>query len=227
MRGLDKAMAEALTEKELDLLRIRELEEKVAELKFGLASAQEFVAAFERAAKYQLGKTVEGKGVYMGVWEPVDQKSGEPIAGKYHVFASEKELANLDGRTMHSKFGEVAAEFAQRREWNGYRLAGYADEGGLRKALAAERYKGEWIVPPREFVDGRDADGKKVRLENLTDMTDFGDFKEINRISDGWYWSCTMKEDSIFYANVRSRDGLWATRSDGYAGCRPFRLEPV
>jgi hypothetical protein len=161
----------------------------------------------------ELGKQFRDLGIYMGIHEPKDEE-GNSTGPAYHLFASDQ-LRDL--RT----FNETAAHVGTLPE--GLKVenpVSYRKE--VEKAMADGSIDGKQFIPLLEMMTGgRDAEGNKIRSENMLDMRDLKDFKKYFAVADGsnsclWGFSCT--EHHSLSASVWSTD-----ITDGC--CRPDHLD--
>jgi hypothetical protein len=207
------------------------------------------------------GDYVEGCGVFIGAWTPLGA-NGKKLGPTFNIFTTKEDLrAEKDpARFDLEKFKPVSAEPAlyapahqtftyhgaaaavsQMNEEQGYDVRSYDDDAALYAALKDGSYGGQWIIPPRELVDGfslRKPDAPhflyKYRGEgSLSDTF-------VTECPDDWeddvypqcYWSCTT---SIWSENEGKRaavsfagDGMsMLDMKQNRASIRPVRLEPV
>ncbi|MDD3370552.1 MAG: hypothetical protein PHE27_01875 [Alphaproteobacteria bacterium] len=178
---------------------------------------------------YEVGEEVEGKGVFFGTWEVFDPRFRKP-GRLFFVFVSPEDLP--EGKDSSATWSDAADALTSRRFWYGFPGVGYKNECDLRDDLINGNYKGEWFMPPREFLDGRDANGERVRDTSLFDLKDTGAFAGTFNC-EMWgscYWSCTEcpKDWTDVYNVCFFSENVFANnRRLSKRRTRAFRAEPV
>ena len=127
----------------------------------------------------RIGQLIPGKGIYLGIWSPKDRE-GVSLSKTFNVFAAPYDLGldeNGQGkkRLFKSKRDEkliapydyTVGTVAAMKNLMGHKGADYKNDTELYDALRSGAYKGEWFIPPRDLVDGKDVDGNKVQNDNL------------------------------------------------------------
>jgi hypothetical protein len=172
------------------------------------------------------GQEIPGQGIFLGTWQP------EGLSQKFNVFAAPEDLPD----TM--KYVEAVKHLAGRKGWHGHDGTNYATDKEFRQALGNGSYAKEgsgWIIPPRELLTGKDADGNMVQPDNLLAAFNKGVLKGIKTAASGsdypdWYWSSTeyrvLPSDVLI---VRFSDGNenWDLKDYVRLSCRPVRLVQV
>jgi hypothetical protein len=202
----------------------------------------EMPIGFGHAESYEIGQTVAGKGIYAGVWEPKD-RNGRSLGKKYNIFAAPEDLVDSSGTKVLLTFKNAAKEVGKLKNWHNYNGlvvpdraidAGY--EAYLYETLKGNKYKGEWVIPTRDVLHGKDIDGNDVQEDNLYNYKDIGDFAgtyttDTSRSGHAlWYWSSTEHRDFPDYVyNVRFSDGDdgWDTKDYYRLSSRPVRFEEL
>jgi len=183
----------------------------------------------------EIGQTVTGKGIYTGVWEPKDRQ-GKSLGKKYAVYAAPEDLNDSNGKKVLLTFKKAAEEVGKLKGWHGHNGANYGNDTAVYKALKNGSYQGEWFIPTREILHGKDLNGNKVQNDNLYDHKDTGDFAGTftTRASSSdyayWYWSSTEDRDTADYVYaVRFTDGHggWHSTDNSRLSVRPVRLEEL
>jgi hypothetical protein len=187
----------------------------------------------------QIGQTIAGKGIYLGVWEPKDRE-GRSLNRRFAVYAAPEDLKAPSGGNLLKTFRDMAQEVASLRNWHGADGGSFANDAALYTALKDGTGVGKWFIPPRELLVGTDLNGATVRDDNLYAHRNTGDFKNsfttIDNGSDGnsgyavCYWSCTDRRDSLSHVwTARFSDGVdaWSTKHTSRVSCRPCRVEAL
>ncbi len=149
----------------------------------------------------QIGQLIEGQGIYMGSLV-LSSKAGCGEKGtnngekRYAVFAAPedlnvpngnpKDLYSRNGKQIAFDFSDAALEISILKNWHGHdggRFS-YDDIGGVFKEIAEKNeksyggpYKGEWFIPPEDFVIGGILKDGKPCVVSLFDAKDIGAFK--------------------------------------------------
>jgi hypothetical protein len=183
----------------------------------------------ELFTEQHLGHLIAGKGIYLGVWQPLG-RDGNPIGKKYNLFASSEDLKDKAGNTLFA-YQEAAQEVARLTK---YRLKTkyFEDDKALYAALADGSGERKWFIPPLELLNGMNLkiddrgehhfnkeDGHKnlFALRNHGDF--YGTFVKNPKDPARFYWSCTEDHDDIM--TVDFSDGLTRIgRKSGNAGMR-------
>jgi hypothetical protein len=191
----------------------------------------------EEEAKKNLrpGYQAGDKGIFVATIEHKD-RSGKSI--KLNLFSMPEDLypSDTSGKNCRT-FVDTAKEIGNRRD--GLKLDPENYEKGLIAALEDGSAFGKWIIPLREWVDGKDRDGKAVaglEKNNLYALRDIGDFKGTFTTEDkapspmipNRYWSCTERRDGstlVWYVRFSDGDGGWDDKDYGRLSCRPCRVE--
>jgi hypothetical protein len=186
---------------------------------------------------YRTGEFVPGKGIFLGVWEPIGSDA-KPL-GEYNVFAAPEDLKDAEGQRKRLNFAEAAAEVAALRNWHGHNGADLTDHVALISALKSGHYRGEWFIPPLELICGKKSIGNTRSVvcsaPNLAENKDTGSFKGTFDLGQpfnqlGSYWSssrdmpCTEDYFAVFMETGSCRT---YNRTMEHLLCRPCRLEAV
>jgi hypothetical protein len=192
----------------------------------------------------KIGQTIEKKGIYIGLFEVSPNPSSLKI---YGLYAAPEDLTD-SFRNKKLAFNNASIEIASLRNWHGHDGSYFASSAEVFAALKFGRhrnhinymtYKGQWFVPPLEFLRGVDSKGNKVHPNNLYDHRNTGDFKGTfttskDNAGGDKYMSSTEPLDrnsrgTIF---VHFSDGLWgygkaANTSLASINCRLCRAEEI
>jgi hypothetical protein len=197
---------------------------------------------------YHIGELVPGKGIYFGIWSPLDEK-GNPILGqKYYAFAAPQDLQDDKGNRAQLNYDDAAQEVAKLRNWHGHNGAYYETDKSIVKALEGGYYNGEWFIPPVQLLCGKKATGKlnddpiicetnlfAVQERGALKGTFFKEKHEKEYSSQKYYWTSTcvgdFSDESNWVVNMQSKTAhvLIEDREaelNRYS-IRPCRLEPV
>jgi hypothetical protein len=191
----------------------------------------------EEDAKKNLrpGYKAGDRGVFVGTVEPKD-RNGKSLGVKLNLFAAPEDLypADTSGKNCRT-FVDTAKEIGNRPD--GLKLDPEHYEEGLIAAIKDRSAFGKWIIPFREWVDGKDRDGTVVlEKNNLYALRNEGDFsgkfttedKAPSPMIPNRYWSCTEHRDySTHVWDVRFSDGDddWGNKGNDRLSCRPCRVE--
>jgi hypothetical protein len=185
----------------------------------------------------QIGQTVEGKGVYVGQWKPLDQ-NGKSLGKSFNVFAAPEDLTDESGKKLVATFKDTAKRITALKNWHGHDGGNFANDTALYECLADGSAVGKWFIPTRDLLVGNDLNGSKVQADNLYANKDKGDLKGTfttsgqggDRDYPVWYWSCTEHRGSHSHVwNARFSDGVvdWDYKDGLRVSCRPCRVEAL
>jgi hypothetical protein len=190
------------------------------------------------AKSWTIGQLVQGKGIYMGEWEPKERK-GKTIGKRFNVFAAPTDLDPPDpyGGSCRT-YINAAREVGERRDWHGHDGIHLKSDAALYAALESGSAIGKWFIPPLKLLAGQNDAGEIVQAENLYNLQDEGDFKGTFTTTENapypmlprWYWSCTKNSPpSTQLATIRFSDGAGARNGKDFVrlSCRPVRVELV
>jgi len=183
------------------------------------------------------GQLIADRGIYLGVYEPKD-RSGRSLNKKSHAFAMPEDLKDATGKNLILTFNNAAKEVGKLRNRHGHDGLYLENDTALDEALKNGSYRGQWIIPPRELLHGKDVDGNSVAVENLLTNKDKGAFAGTFTLTDtsgsdgcpDWYWSLTEhREDRGYVWGVRLSGGNDGRnhKDGGRLACRPVRLELI
>ncbi len=181
------------------------------------------------------GDLLEGEGVFLGRYSPVDRQ-GRPLNRTFNVFAAPEDACDVGGGPAMLQYKQMVAAVAELKEWHGHDGLYCKSDVDLYKCLDDGTYAGQWVIPPKELLDGRNVEGGIVQLDNMFKNKNIGAFKDsfmqvaIDPLySPDWYWSCTtfLKRDSVWDVRIRDREGGWAQVESHYHSCRPVRFVEV
>lgn len=115
-----------------------------------------------RLTDADIGKMVEGQGIYIGFWQP------KGLSRVFNVFAAPEDLP------VKMNYEQTVKYMAGLKNWHGQDGASYPTDEELRKAMADGNYTGGWVVPPREVLNGRDKGSTLVTADSLFAHKDRG-----------------------------------------------------
>ncbi|GEM_PF-3481874 len=193
----------------------------------------------EEDAKKNLrpGYKAGDRGIFICTVEPKD-RNGKSLGVKLNVFGLPKDYV-FSGSEQCQTFKKAAEEVGNIKGLfghDGLKLDPEHYEEGFIAAIKDGSAFGKWIIPFREWVDGKDRDGKIVQEKNnLYALQNEGDFKKTFTTERGgssnyphYYWSCTEhRVPSTYVWLVRFSDGDdgWSLKGYGRLSCRPCRVE--
>jgi len=192
----------------------------------------EAVAAEEERARKKAflanlkpGQQMPDGSIFVGRYSPKDRQ-GNSLCREFNVFAAKEDLPA--GRQMYC---HTVQHLAKLRNWNGYNGASYENDTQLYEALRKGTYAGQWIIPTKEILHGRDMQDALTMPDNIHTHKDsiFGDLLEQPGFIDS-YWSCTEDPDNskkVFKTTFHSRSMYTENKAVSKLRCRPVRLEPV
>jgi len=185
---------------------------------------------------HEIGALVPGEGVYAGQYRP----NNITLARVFNVYAAPEDLAEKP-----FTYEKTVKKIAKLKNWHGHNGLsfcsglGYDDWTAIEDFLRNGLYKGQWVIPPVELLDGINQFGNKAEADNLRDCHDKGAFKGtfnlcalISTVNyTNFYWSCSKRPQIRTPSTwmVRFIDGKreFGGRDKLHASCRPIRLVPV
>lgn len=196
------------------------------------AEAADKKAKEDALRNLQPGQLVSGKGVFIGIWQPKDRE-GNSLGRIFNVFAAPQDLTDASGQKNPLTYEDTVNRVAELKNWHGHDGGRFINDTAVYDALKNNSYNGEWFIPTRDLLDGKEFNKKTVQLDNLYRYKDTGALKGTFTTTVGfyphWYWSCTESAGvPIYMWEVRftdGADGLCHMRNGGQS-CRPVRVEP-
>jgi hypothetical protein len=161
-------------------------------------------------------------GIYFGVEERVNKKTG--LKEIWDLYAAPQDLKNADGSNLLLTYNGAVNHVAGLKNLHGHDGGHFANDAAVYAAMDAGTYNGEWFIPSKEILHGKDAQGNilhgkdaqgnKVQKDNLYDYREKGALKgtfvTTNNGPDNaqWYWSDTEHPvNSSFVYTVDFTDG--------------------
>lgn len=127
------------------------------------------------------------KGIHLGQWRP------ETLTRTFNIFVSPEALCEIT-------FTQAKKEILKMNPHTDLEDADFANEERILLRLKEGRYNGEWVIPPRELIDGRNRSGDFKQEDNLLRFFELG----ILNLENGYFWSSTWKGGKIY--NLRLGD---------------------
>jgi hypothetical protein len=128
----------------------------------------------------EVGKLIEGEGVYLGIEERTNARTG--LKEIWDIYAAPKDLktrqAIFQGRNLLLNFNNLVRYVGELKYYYGYDGCDFANEQELNAARDAGDYKGGWFIPTREILHGKNRGGDKLQLANLYNSRNTGSFKD-------------------------------------------------
>ena len=183
---------------------------------------------------FEAGTLIEGKGVYVGTWEPTDNNN-RTLGKVFDLYAAPEDIRNNSGNNLLMTFNDAVRHVAGLRNWHGHDGNNFANEEAVTQAVRTNPgLLAKWFIPTKEILHGKNAQGTKVQPNNLYDhrtkMPRGAEFVTNASGSDDarWYWSCTEHPDNSSYvSNVHFTDGDddWYGKGGYELSVRPVRAE--
>ncbi len=198
--------------------------------------AQSDKAVVAPTHNYEIGQMVEDKGVYVGIWRPIDRE-GRKLNAEFNVFAAPKDTRYL----TNTKSGKLATYNDDVK-----RIAGLQDicgNDGVMLANDAAIYDAvrtgnhaalaKWHMPVKELVNGRNIDGEDVQPDNLYAHKDKGALKgtftdKVGSDLARWYWTASEPRGNpshVYGVDFTDGDGDWDHEDNHGLSSRPVRAE--
>jgi hypothetical protein len=180
---------------------------------------------------YETGQLIEGKGVYLGPWEPKDRHGR--LGRIFDVYAAPEDLKGARGDFLQT-FNDAVTHVAGLRNFHGHDGGDLASEDAvLEAAYNNPAALGNWFIPTKDLLHGETIGGERAQPANLYDSAETGAFRNSFITNNGsghalWYWSCTEVPDHPYLVyNVDFKEGLeeYHARDDYEMSCRVVRAE--
>jgi hypothetical protein len=158
------------------------------------------------------------------------------LSNEFNVFAAPEDLAGEDGKPLVLTY-DVASHYLNcLGDWHGHKGKHYRNDFSLYASLRDGGYNGEWVIPPRKLLDGKNQNGDFIQADNFITHKYKGAFKKAfgaqgrSHGDDYWYMSSTNR-----FTSGKIYDGINLV-SDPVGGvrmtsspmrCRPVRFVPV
>lgn len=163
-----------------------------------------------------IGQFVPGKGVFIGAWSPKD-RDGRSLHKTFNLFAAPYDLG-LDEQGRGSKLVTTynKAVAAVHTIINLMGFAGFKgnNDTDLYNALRDGSYAGEWFIPTKDILHGKDRDGNAVQNDHLFGNRNTGALAGTlttvysdDSVNAHQYWSCSEPRYAPF--------GVWVVRFTG------------
>ncbi len=206
---------------------------------FPISAALKEAQRIKAATEHTPGELIEGEGIFLCRYQLHDH-NGNPLKKIFNVFVAPEDLTSEKGEHSTLDYLHTVERVAALKDWNGHDGGNYPHQYALYKALLQGTYQGEWVIPPREIMDGDDLYTQRfgVQKENMCRYKDTGTFKgtylhqpkTTSSAAIDWYWSCTEEPKSRNKVwNVRFNDetGGWNHKDTIVMSCRPIRFVEV
>jgi len=183
-------------------------------------------------SQLETGKLIEGKGVYLGTWEPKD-KNGRTLGKIFDIYAAPEDIRNGSGNLLKT-FNNAVKHVAGLRNYHGHDGGNFANETAVLEAVRNNPAALEkWFLPTKELLHGKTSGGDKIQPANLYDSRNTGAFKNtfITKSGSGnahWYWSLTEHPDNpslVYGVDFTDGDGGWGRKDYDGLSSRVVRAE--
>lgn len=181
--------------------------------------------------KYEIGERVNGKDIYLGVWEPKDE-NGKSLNHIFDLYAAPEDLKTgfIIKKNMALRYDRALLRVGRLHQYvkdqNGYDATDYRcfqSEAEIYEAIRSGRSSEliNWFIPTLEILrDYLYANKDKGALKGT-----FQD-KVCRSGYAHWYWSCTeARDDSSKVYDVDFTDGYdgWGYKFNDELSTRPVR----
>ena len=168
--------------------------------------------------------------IYLGRYSPKDRE-GNSLSKTFNVFAAPEDLPKM------MTYLDTVKYIAGLKNWNGYDGTNYANDKEIYAALKNKTYRGGWIIPTRDILDGKNVDFENTTPDNLCAHKDKGAFKGTFKTAVTSGSTCSLSylsstehsEYSNGVCDIRLLDGSydWNYKDSFALSCRLVRLVPV
>lgn len=143
-----------------------------------------------------IGKEIEGKGIYMGLWEPKDRK-GHSLGRAFDVYAAPSIIRiGQSNKPLAMTFNDASTYVRHLKDWHGHNGGTITNDSEVIYAVRNGYFNKlkSWFIPTRELLWGRNHLDESCFATPLVEMYNFGAFKNMFDTSKP-YWSCTVTAD--------------------------------
>jgi hypothetical protein len=185
--------------------------------------------------QYQLNRPfVEGKGLYLGKWEPAI--NNKTLGLIFNIYAAPENLRNDRQNSLTFTFSEAVHTLRKLENYHGH--DGFDHTGGIGDSFSFENdttsillnslqngsYQGEWFIPTLNILEQL---LYKAR-EDIPEQYKFNIYKEAtpSKTYPNYYWSCSSVESNICSLNFRTGKQYKEAPSRDSNSVRLIRAEP-
>jgi len=198
-----------------------------------------------------IGQLIKGKGIYIGVWRPVN-KNGKKLNQSFNLYAAPEDLRDISVRRLHPVFNnhifnkpflnnklvsatadKIASKAVKKirftKGWNGYKFFDYdkhvirRDEA-LYETIEKGEYNGEWFIPNADMLGKIYKNKDKAALKGSFITKQYGHGNNHGN----WYLSSTESPIDRSFASITdftNGKNLWHSKSVIKLSVRPVRAE--
>lgn len=100
---------------------------------------------------YKRATAVEGKGIYLGLWEPKNDRGQGAI---FDIYAAPEDIKDGSGQRLFATFNEAAAHIAQLKGFHGYDGSNLAYHRAVFEAAFSDPAAlSKWFIPSEDLLD--------------------------------------------------------------------------
>ncbi len=178
-----------------------------------------------------IGDVVEGKGIYIGEWEPIGS-DGISLGRIFNLYAAPEDIFD-NGKRLNTSFNNMASRVVELKDWNGHDGFNHltnssGPDQALYDALSTDQYEGEWFVPTSDILHGINSSGNQTLSNHLHSVRDIGALKGTFE-NNFWYWASTQQANgsgNVFSIQCTGSKGAkWRGREDSDICARLVRAE--
>lgn len=99
---------------------------------------------------FEAATAVEGKGIYVGIWEPQNERGQVAI---FDIYAAPEDVKDGSGARLQANFNVAASYLAELKDFHGYNGGPLCCERDLPdKAFSDPAALSQWFIPTRNFL---------------------------------------------------------------------------
>jgi hypothetical protein len=143
-----------------------------------------------------IGKKIDDKGIYMGVWEPKDRK-GNSMSRAFDVYAAPSIIRIGESNTpLAMTFNDASTYVRHLKDWHGHNGSELRNDSEIIHSIRNGYFSRlrSWFIPTRELLWGKNHRNEHCFATPLVEIYNFGAFKGLFDISEP-YWSCTVTDE--------------------------------
>lgn len=99
---------------------------------------------------YEVGKMVDGKGIYLGIWQP----NTSSIKEVFDLYAAPEDLVNRRGKRILASFAKASKKVTELKDWHGHDGSALSSADDVRNAIKEGRYDEleKWFIPNKNML---------------------------------------------------------------------------
>src|SRR5580658_1782334 len=118
---------------------------------FSLLLYESEIAQPLRSDIMKIGEKIEGKGIYIGQWQPKD-RTGKSLGKTFALYAAPEDLTDETGKKLTATFRDTANRMTTLKNWHGHDGGDFTNDATIIQGLAHGSAVGKWFIPTKELL---------------------------------------------------------------------------